>query len=347
MKKKVLVIEDQQEVRENIEELLELSNYEVVTAPDGKEGVKKALELKPDLILCDIMMPEMDGYEVLYLISKNPEIAATPFIFLTAKAEKTDFRKGMNMGADDYIIKPFEEMELLGAIERRLLKFDRLSSHETLQEFVERAKNYNELKDLETTGKTRTFKKKDIIYRQGDFASYSYKIKKGKVKTFQINTDGKEFIHDILKDGDFLGENALIQDTDRTEFAQALEETELILIPRKDFQDLIFQNREVSGQFIKLLSKHLIEKETNLMEMAYDTVRKRTADSLMKLYNTYKEESDSSKFDVTRADLASMVGTATESVIRILSEFKKDGYIKIEGSSIHILEPEKLAAIRF
>lgn len=348
MKKKILVIEDQPEVRDNIEELLQLSNYEPITASNGKEGIKKALETKPDLILCDIMMPEMDGYDVLYLIGKNPEIASTPFIFLTAKAEKTDFRKGMNMGADDYITKPFEEMELLGAIERRIQKFSQLSSsNETLQEFVEKAKNYSELKELEASGKTRVFKKKDIIYRQGDFGSYAYKIKKGKVKTYQINPDGKEFIHDILKDGDFLGEKAIIQDTDRTEFAQALEETQLLLIPRQDFQDLIFQNREVSGQFIKMLSKNLIDKESDLVEMAYDTVRKRTADSLMKLYNTYKNEGKKVEFDVTRADLASMVGTATESVIRILSEFKKDGYIKIEGSTIHVLEPEKLGAIRF
>lgn len=343
MKKKILIIEDQQDVRENIEELLQLSNYSPITASNGKEGVKLALEYKPDLILCDIMMPEMDGYEVLYLIGKNPEIASTPFIFLTAKAEKADFRKGMNMGADDYITKPFEEMELLGAIERRLEKFGRLTENESLQEFVARAKEYHELQDLETNSKTRSFKKKDVIYRQGDFASYAYKIKSGKVKTYQINSDGKEFILDVLKGGDFLGENALIQDTERTEFAQALEETELILVPRKDFQDLVFQNREVSGQFIKMLSKNLLEKEHDLVEMAYDTVRKRTADSLMRLYGTYEKD----RFEVTRSDLASMVGTATESVIRILSEFKKDGYIKIEGSTIHILNADKLAAIRF
>tara|TARA_Y100001972_G_scaffold127745_1_gene185626 strand:+ start:11055 stop:12107 length:1053 start_codon:yes stop_codon:yes gene_type:complete len=347
-KKKILIIEDQEDVRENIAELLDLSNYEPFTASNGKEGVKKALEIKPNLILCDIMMPEMDGYEVIYLIGKNPEIASIPFIFLTAKSEMSDFRKGMNLGADDYITKPFEEMELLNAIERRLEKYDKLSAKNEFEDFIQQARRYDELKDLEKNSKTRVFKKKDIIYRQGDFASYAYKIIKGKIKTYQINEDGKEFIIDILKDGDFLGENALIQDTDRTEFAQALDETELSLIPRKDFQDLIFQNREVSSQFIKMLSQNLLAKEHNLMEMAYDTVRKRTADSLMKLYNTYQEKSDGKvSFEVTRADLASMVGTATESVIRILSEFKKDGLIKIEGGTIQILEPDGLSAIRY
>jgi CRP-like cAMP-binding protein len=347
MKKKILIIEDQLEVRENIEELLELSNYEPITAENGKVGIKKALEVKPDLILCDIMMPEMDGYEVLYLLGKNPDVANIPFIFLTAKSEQTDFRKGMNLGADDYITKPFEEIELLNAVERRLNKYEQLLAHDNLEQFVESARNYAELNQLEKEAKTRKFKKKDIIYRQGDFASYSFKIKYGKVKTYQINPDGKEFIHDILKDGAFLGENALIQDADRTEFAEALEDTELLLIPRKDFQDLIFQNRDVSGQFIKMLSQNLVEKEKELVEMAYDTVRKRTADALMKLNETYKSASPNVKFDISRSDLASMVGTATESVIRILSEFKKDGIIKIEGSTVHILNTDKLLRIKY
>ncbi len=347
MKKKILIIEDQEDVRENISELLELSNYETLEAENGKKGVKIALDHKPDLILCDVMMPEMDGYEVLYLLGKNPDTASIPFIFLTAKAEKSDFRKGMNLGADDYITKPYKEMELLGAIERRLDKFQKLSKQEEIEQFVKQAQSYQGLEEIEVNSKSRTFKKKDIIYRQGDYASYAYKIKQGKVKIYQVNEDGKELILDILREGDFVGENALIQDIERTESAQAMEETELILLGRQEFQELLFKNHEVSAQFIKLLSKNLIEKENELIEMAYDTVRKRTADALMKLYETYKSAGGSVKIEVSRADLASMVGTATESVIRMLSEFKKDGFISIEGSTIHILEPEKIASIRF
>ncbi len=346
-KKFVLVVEDQDDVRENIAELLELSNYRVGTASNGKEGVKKALEMPPDLVLCDIMMPEMDGYEVLYLLSKNQHTAAVPFIFLTAKAEKSDFRKGMNMGADDYITKPFEEIELLGAIERRIQRHEELTHSNGIDEFVNSAKKYHSIGDLDKERKTRTFKKKDIIYREGDFGSYVYKIKKGKVKTYRINEDGKELVHDLLKDGDFLGERAVIQDDTRTEFAEAMEETELILIPRSDFQELIFGNREVSAQFIKILSRHLSERELELMEMAYNTVRKRTADSLMKLFDTYNKGEGVVSFEISRADLAGMVGTATESVIRILSEFKKDGWIEINGSSISVLEVEKIKAVKY
>lgn len=343
----ILVIEDQTDVRENIVELLELSNYQVSSAPDGKAGVKQALASPPDLILCDIMMPEMDGYEVLYLLSKNPSTASLPFIFLTAKAEKSDLRKGMNMGADDYLTKPFEEMELLGAIERRLLKYEELSKASGVDELVEQASKYESIEKLDEERKSQHFKKKDIIYREGDLGSFVYKIIKGKVKTFRINKDGKEFIYDIKKEGDFLGERATLQDSTRTEFAEAMEETELLLIPKGDFQELIFKNREVSGQFIKMLSNNLSQRENELMEMAYNTVRKRTADSLYKLYETYANKDEKVTIDISRADLAGMVGTATESVIRILSEFKKDQWIEISGSAISILAPEKIKEVKF
>lgn len=346
-KQKILVIEDQEDVRENIVELLELSNYEVSSAPNGKEGIKKALNAPPNLILCDIMMPEMDGYEVLYLLSKNPTTASLPFIFLTAKAEKADFRKGMNMGADDYITKPFEEMELLGAIERRIKKYGELSQATSVDEFMQQAARYQNIEELEKERKSQHFKKKDIIYREGDFGNFVYKIRKGKIKTYRINEDGKEFIYDIKKEGEFLGERSMIQDTTRTEFAEAMEDTELILIPKDDFQELIFKNREISGQFIKMLSNNLSQREHELMEMAYNTVRKRTADSLIKLYETYNDKGDKVTIDVSRADLAGMVGTATESVIRILSEFKKDNWIEINGSAISILQPDKIRDVRF
>ncbi len=122
MSKKILLIEDNLDVRENTAEILTLAQYEVVTAVNGKEGVEKAQKEKPDLIICDIMMPVLDGHGALHLLSKNEETAGIPFIFLTAKAERGDFRKGMEMGADDYLTKPFDDVELLSAIEIRLKK---------------------------------------------------------------------------------------------------------------------------------------------------------------------------------------------------------------------------------
>ncbi len=113
MKNIILVVEDNEPIRDNTIELLELSNYKVISACNGKEGLCLALEQIPDLILCDIQMPEMDGYLLLELIRKEPSLAHSRFIFFTASAEKKEISKGMDMGADGYIVKPFSGEELL------------------------------------------------------------------------------------------------------------------------------------------------------------------------------------------------------------------------------------------
>lgn len=124
MNKKILVIEDDVEILDNIKILLELEKYSVLVASSGMEGISVAKSKRPDLIICDIMMPDVDGYEVLKQISKEDSLNLIPFIFLTAKVERTDLRKGMELGADDYIFKPFDADDLLGAIHTRLNKYE-------------------------------------------------------------------------------------------------------------------------------------------------------------------------------------------------------------------------------
>ena len=352
MKKHILVVEDNDDVRENIEEILELSNYQVTTAPNGKEGVKKAKEVSPDLILCDIMMPELDGYEVLYMLSKDPVTASIPFVFLTAKAEKTDFRKGMGMGADDYLTKPFDEIELLTTIENRLKKYEALSSSsekKDIDEFIDRAKQTTDLHTLAMEKKNRTYSPKEHLYRDREYANHVFYITRGKVRLYKVNPDAKSLTLNILNPGDFCGHTAVLKDEHYHESAEAMEDTECRLIPRQDFLDLMFKNRDVASTFIKLISNNLIEKEKEMLDLAYNTVRKRTADALVKLKERYHQDKTEGPFEFTisREELASMVGTATESVIRMLSEFKKDGIIKIEGGKIIIIDFNKLKSIKF
>jgi DNA-binding response OmpR family regulator len=122
-KRTILIIEDNLEIREGTAEILELTgSYNVLTAENGKIGVDLAVKNLPDLILCDIMMPELDGYGVMYMLSKQESTMHIPFIFLTAKSERVDMRKAMEMGADDYLVKPFDDIELLNSIESRLRK---------------------------------------------------------------------------------------------------------------------------------------------------------------------------------------------------------------------------------
>src|SRR5215470_13550259 len=132
--KKILFIDDNNELRMNTAEILELANYRVLTAENGKAGVEMALREKPDLVICDIMMPVLDGYGVLHALQKNSATMDTPFIFLTAKTEKSDLRKGMEAGADDYIMKPFTGTELLNAVEGRLKKVELRRQHFSREE---------------------------------------------------------------------------------------------------------------------------------------------------------------------------------------------------------------------
>lgn len=120
--KKILLIEDNREIRENTEEILLLYNYKVETAENGSVGLSKVYEFFPDLIICDIMMPEMNGYEVLTAIKKDSKVSSIPFIYFTAKSESMDLDKGMKLGASAYLIKPFDDEELLQTINFVLAK---------------------------------------------------------------------------------------------------------------------------------------------------------------------------------------------------------------------------------
>lgn len=126
---KILVIEDDKMIRDSLVELLEAEGFEVAKAENGSIGVGLARKVKPDLVICDIMMPQLDGYSVLAELQQEPGTASIPFIFLTAKTDKGDMRQGMNLGADDYLTKPFSREEVLEAINSRLTKQANLLQH--------------------------------------------------------------------------------------------------------------------------------------------------------------------------------------------------------------------------
>ena len=349
--KSILLIEDNDELRENTAEILELANYKVVSAANGKLGIKAALKNKPDLIICDVMMPELDGYGVLHLINKNTELSGIPFIFLTAKSERSDLRKGMEMGADDYITKPFTDIELLNAIESRFKKSnliknnysaDELEIHNLLQD----VKGLTALHDLTDSSNVNVYKKKQVIYLEGNYPNKLFFIKKGKVKTFKSNDLGKELTIGLLNEGDFLGYTALIENSPYKESAEVFEDCELSIISKEDFELLINNNMEVAKKFIKLLAKNVSEKEQQLLSMAYNSVRKRVADALLILQDRYKKNTeDKFSIQISREDLANIAGTATESLIRTLSDFKNERLIEMKNGNIIIENERKLASM--
>jgi CRP-like cAMP-binding protein/CheY-like chemotaxis protein len=348
--KKILLIEDNEELRENTAELLELSGYNVEQAPNGKEGVRLARQKPVDLIICDIMMPEMDGYGVLFALSKDPELVKIPFVFLTAKSDRSDFRKGMNMGADDYIAKPFNDIELLDAIESRLKKAES-RSQETQDKvtYMETARHQpakTSLRLLSEKARVKPFSKKDPVFTEGGYPHYLFQVRSGKIKTFRRNDFGKDYITGLYRPGDFLGYTALLEEAPYQESASVLEESEVAMIPKDDFFRLLHDHPEVSRQFIRLLSNSVQEKEEQLLKLAYNSVRKRVAEALVTLQDRYQSEEggEEAPFSIklSREDLASLAGTAKETAIRTLADFKEEGLVAVHAGNITILRPEKL-----
>jgi CRP-like cAMP-binding protein/CheY-like chemotaxis protein len=347
MNKKVLIIEDNDDIRENVIEILELAGYTVSSASNGKAGVELAFQDTPDIILCDIMMPELDGYGVLYMLSKRPETIAIPFIFLTAKAEHFDRRKGMEMGADDYLTKPFDDMELLAAIESRLKKKEGQQafyskSLDRLNTLVAKKDGLVALKKIIEERKARTIKKNQVIYYEGDKGNGLYLLVSGKVKTIKLAEDGRELMTGIYAADDYLGINAMLSNEAYADTATALEDSLLCLIPKEQLEELLNLYPEVAREFIKLLANDIREKEDQLLQMAYNSVRKKMAESLLRL----QRQSGTDNFKIAREDLAAMAAMATETVSRTLSDFKEEGLIEKTGSTITIIDLVRLTKMK-
>jgi CRP/FNR family transcriptional regulator, cyclic AMP receptor protein len=345
--KKILLIEDNDDIRNNTAEILELSNYKVIEAENGKIGVQKAMEHLPDLIICDIMMPVLDGYGVLHAVHKNDTIKNTPFIFLTAKSERSDFRRGMESGADDYITKPFNGTELLDAVDSRLKKFDALKKDlapglKGLYQLAEVSFGKNVLQSLTENRGSNRYKKKQIVYSEGNHPNRLYFVLKGRVKTYKTNEDGKELVMELFNEGGFFGYIALLEGTVYRDTAEALEETELAIIPREDFEEMINNNKEVAQKFIRLLANNVSAKENQLLALAYNSLRKKVAEALILLKKKYPHTEEEFSIEISRESLAAIAGTATESVIRTLSDFRSEKLIDIKDGNIRIINLKKL-----
>ena len=344
----LLIIDDHDDIRENIAEILSLAGYKTFTAENGKRGVETAMREKPDLIVCDIMMPELDGYGVLHLLKKNPDTENIPFIFLTAKTERTDFRKGMEMGADDFITKPFDDIELLNAIEIRLKKFDILHAKYSQDEkgasaMIDELRQSGLLDMNMDNYESFELSKKATLYNEGKRPKYLYYLKSGRIKAFRLHEDGKEYITNLFSPGDFIGYAALLENKIYDDSAQALETSEVVMIPKEEFIELVFKDMNIASKFIKLIAHNVQEKEERLLNLAYSSLRKRVAKALIDIHDKFHKNGDKSfALDISREDIAQYIGTATESLIRTLSEFKSAQLVEIKERKIYISDIEKL-----
>jgi CRP-like cAMP-binding protein len=291
------------------------------------------------------MMPELDGYGVLHLLRKNSDTQNIPFIFLTAKTERSDFRKGMEMGADDYVTKPFEDIELLNAIEVRLRKSAVLanqypSTPQGLNEFIKDVKNSGLLKQLADQYDVESYHKKQSLYSEGKRPRFLFYLVSGKVKAFKTHEDGKEYITDLFSAGDFLGYTALIEDKNYDDNTSILEDAEIMQIPKEDFLQMIYNDINIANKFIHIVTQNVKQKEERLINLAYSSLRKRVAKALVEVSSKFKAQN--SPLEISRDDIAQYIGTATESLIRTLSDFKDEKLIEIKSGKIIVIDNEKL-----
>lgn len=348
MTKKVLLIEDDAVLRENTAELLEILDYQVITAANGKIGVEKAINEGPDVIVCDIMMPELDGYDVLEILSKDEHTKYIPFIFLSAKTERQDVRKGMNLGADDYITKPFSEVELVDAIESRLAKVSILKDFRREEELSENEKTTGDIRTLndlkvyfETHGKAFNFQQGDIIYDEGQNSNYIFLIHDGVVKCHKFDEQGKELTTALYNTSDIFGYTSFIQNIPYQETSTAIRDVELFGLSKDQLKQVLDNNQNVTLELIEMLTDDLKGVKDQLLQMAYSSVKKKTASTILKFAEKLNHK-PGDPIKISRSDLASVAGIATETLIRCLSDFKKEGFIEIEGRNIKILDIEEL-----
>jgi len=347
LKTKILVIDDNKDIRENTAEILALADYETFTAENGRKGVECAIKEKPNIIICDIMMPELDGYGVLHLLRKHPDTRNIPFIFLTAKTERSDFRKGMEMGADDYITKPFDDLEILNAVEVRLKRSAILDQHypaqaDGLEQFLKDVKGAGLVQQLSGQYDVQKLDKKMHLYQEGKRPRFLYYLVKGRIKTVKAHEDGKEYITNLYSDGDFFGYTSLIEEANYEDSATALEDSELMQIPKDDFLRMVYSDVHIAAKFIHIIARNVKEKEERLLSLAYSSLRKRVAKALLDIVSKFNPAHQANPIEISREDIARYVGTATESLIRTLSDFKTEKKIDIVNGKIIVKDIEKL-----
>jgi len=345
--KKILLIEDDIVLRENTAELLAFSDFEVITAANGKIGAALAIVDLPDIIVCDIMMPELDGYGVLETLSKDDATKYIPFIFLSAKTEKKDVRKGMDLGADDYIAKPFSEEELVSAIKSRLAKtailFDERNSQKNgVTKNNGEITTLNDLKNFfDDNGEVFKYSEKDIVYNEGYSSNLIYLVLKGVVKAYKLDEQGKELTTAIFKEDDLFGYTSFTHNLPYQETAKAIQDIELVGIPKSELKNIIDNNHRVALELLELLNDNITGIKKQLVQMAYSSASKKTAVTLLKFANKLNTRPEDS-IKISRTDLASVAGIAKETLIRTISSFKKQGIIEVEDRSIRILDIQKL-----
>lgn len=345
--KTILLIGNDDLLMESAGSLLRAVGYTVLEARDGQAGLEAAQSEYPDLIISDLAMPKIDGFGVLHLLQKNSKLNDIPFIFLTRDGDYSDFRRGMDLGADDFFAGHFGDTEILNSVENKLRRMERikesLAGIADVQIFPEYSGGEKALSMLFSNHIVNKYKRKQLIFQEGNYPHYLYFVQKGKVKGYKTNNEGKELTVVLYGEGDFIGFTALFEEGTYQVSTEALEYCEIVLIPKEEFFKLINSNPSVAAGFIRMLAKNNNQKAAQMVQLAYNSLRKRTANALLLLKEKFKTDpGEDFKIRITREELAHLSGTTTESLIRTLSDFKAEQLISIDSGDITLLDEDRL-----
>ena len=319
--KKILLVEDHPDIRENTASILQMAGYEVYTAENGMDGIDEARRAMPDLIVCDVMMPVLDGFGMLHMLQKDPRFQNIPFIFLTAKSDRADQRKGMEMGADDFLSKPFEITELLSAVETRLTKLANAHAKGTFSRKIGDKEKKEWIRNLFAIPQVKRFsvKKKSTISQEGNLAQQLVLVEKGIVKSCCVHNLSKVLITELHFKGDIIGLSDLLVNQTYTTSSEAVTDAELAVVSQNDLEEYFKQYPKEADMVVHFLGNEIMQKQAQLLDMAYTPMRDRV-EYLIKDLETRLDQNnlDGVSTYFTREELAQMAGTATESLIRVL-----------------------------
>ena len=342
MSKQVLVIEDNQDVRENLCEILELAGYETRSAENGKKGLVAIYDRLPDIILCDVMMPELDGYGVLKILRSNPKYKNIPFLFLTARTEQADFRKGMMLGADDYITKPFDESDLLEALTMRLGISTSRTEHNLLgRHDIDKLAFATRITKLIDKDEARNYKEQSHIITENQIIRQVGILQSGVARRVITDWEGRELTTELLSQHDIIGWEPLMHGTDKHSPYSIISVTDckILFIEESAFMTATNSDVTLKNYLLKLALDTSSHGTQALLNVAYMNVRQKVAYALL----TCSQHEGC--LGMKREEMATLVGIAKESFSRCLSEFKADGIITIDNHTISILEPKELELI--
>lgn len=346
--KKILLIEASRKVASQVSEILELAGYSVTVAMDGRQGFASAVSNPPDLIICDVLLPVLDGYGVLKLLNHDVSLSLVPFIFLICKNDREEIRKCMNLGADDFLLKPVDVTEVLEAVRTRLQLFDEVKSKMNNGTHVSDS-GKAEMLDLTSENRlVRHYGKKQNLFKKDDRVQFLYFIISGSVKEYLTNDQGKEVITSLSGPGEFVGYSSVFEGNRFYNSAAALSDAEVMLISRVELMQILEKDSELSRRLLGILTNDLKERDEQLLNIAYSSARKRVAVALLIFYTKSQKVQGNiaAALEINRADLASICGLTKESTVRVLSDFKEEGLIDTSELKIIVKSAEKLKNLR-